>query len=105
MKKATKTKKAPAATGLLSQAIEKDGLVLTSGQIHLTPAGDLVKGSMIEKTKQVMSNLEAILEAAGLGFENVLKTTVYVTDMVWRNTESLTKYMLLILRNHFLLVK
>jgi 2-iminobutanoate/2-iminopropanoate deaminase len=81
MKKAVKTKKAPAAPGLLSQAIEQDGLIFTSGQIHLTTDGSLVKGSMAEKTKQVMSNLKAILKAAGLGFENVLKTTVYVTDM------------------------
>lgn len=79
--KAIKTKDAPSAPGLLSQATESDGLVITSGQIHLTPDGKLVGKTMEEKTKQVMSNLEAILKAAGLGFSNVLKATVYVTDM------------------------
>lgn len=79
--KAIKTKDAPSAPGLLSQATELDGLVITSGQIHLTPDGELVGKTMEEKTKQVMSNLEAILKAAGLSFSNVLKATVYVTDM------------------------
>lgn len=81
MIKAIKTKDAPSAPGLLSQATELDGLVITSGQIHLTPDGKLVGKNMEEKTKQVMSNLEAIIKAAGLSFSNVLKATVYVTDM------------------------
>lgn len=81
LKKEIKTTGAPAAPGLLSQAIKMDGLVFTSGQIHLTPKGKLVEGTIGEKTKQIMSNLEAILAAAGLDFANVLKVTVYVTDM------------------------
>lgn len=81
MKTAIKTSKAPVAPGLLSQATELDGLVITSGQIHLTPDGKLVEGTIEEKTKQVMSNLKEILAAAGLTFSDVLKVTVYVTDM------------------------
>lgn len=81
MKKAIETDKAPAAPDLLSQAIEVDGLVVTSGQIHLKPNGELVEGTMEEKTKQVMNNLKSILTAAGLTFADVIKTTVYVTDM------------------------
>ena len=81
MNKAIKTDGAPDAPGLLSQAIEADGLVITSGQIHLKPDGKLVEGTMGEKTEQVMRNLEAILKAAGLTFLSVVKTTVYVTDM------------------------
>jgi len=81
MKKEIKTTNAPAAPRLLSQAIEKDGLVFTSGQIHLTTDGKLVEGSMEEKTHQVMQNLKAILAAAELGFEDVLKVTVYIVNM------------------------
>lgn len=81
MKKAISTKDAPEAPGMLSQAIDVDGWVVTSGQIHLTPDGELVKGSMKERAEQVMKNLEAILNAAGLTFGHVLKATVYVTDM------------------------
>lgn len=81
MKKAIETTKAPAAPGLLSQATELDGLVITSGQIHLTPDGKLINGTIEEKTKQVMSNLKEILAAAGLTFADALKVTVYVTNM------------------------
>ena len=81
MKKEIKTTKAPAAPGLLSQATELDGLVITSGQIHLTPEGKLINGTIDEKTRQVMNNLKEILAAAGLSFADVLKVTVYVTDM------------------------
>jgi 2-iminobutanoate/2-iminopropanoate deaminase len=81
MKKEIKTAGAPAAPGLLSQAIEMDGLVITSGQIHLTPDGNLIDGSIEEKTRQVMNNLKEILAAAGLSFADVLKVTVYVTNM------------------------
>jgi len=81
MKKAVKTKDAPGVPGLLSQATELDGLVITSGQIHSTPQGKLVEGTMTAKTKQVMKNLQAILKAADIGFADVLKATVYVTDM------------------------
>lgn len=76
-----KTDKAPAAPGLLSQATEKNGVVITSGQIHLTTDGKLLEGTTTDKTKQVMTNLRHILEAAECTFNDVLKATVYVTDM------------------------
>ena len=76
-----KTSHAPSAPSILSQAMESDGLVITSGQIHTKPDGALVKGTMRDKTKQVMSNLQAILKAADCTFADVLKATVYVTDM------------------------
>lgn len=81
MRVAIKTTKAPAAPGLLSQATELDGLVITSGQIHLTPDGKLIEGTIEEKTHQVMNNLGEILAVVGLTFADALKVTVYVTNM------------------------
>jgi 2-iminobutanoate/2-iminopropanoate deaminase len=76
------TNNAPQAIGPYSQAIKHNGLVFVSGQIPLNPATmTLVEGSTGEQTKQVMSNLKAILEAAGSSFSNVLKTTVFLRDM------------------------
>jgi len=80
MKREIKTDEAPAAPNI-SQATELGGLVFTAGQIHLTPDGNLASGTMKEKTKQVMNNLKAIIDAAGFSFKHVLKVTVYVTDM------------------------
>jgi len=80
MKKEIKTSDAPSAPSI-SQAIELGGLVITSGQIHLTKDGKLVKGTMEARAKQVLDNLEAVLATAGLSFKDVLKVTVYVTDM------------------------
>lgn len=80
MKKQIKTTDAPAAPSI-SQATKLGGLVITSGQIHLAPEGKLVEGTMAERAKQVLNNLKAILGAAGLSFADVLKVTVYVTDM------------------------
>ncbi len=71
----------PASPKLLSQAVEVDGLVFTSGQIHMDTDFKLVGDTMEEKTKKVMDNLGEVLKAAGLTFENVIKATVYVTDM------------------------
>lgn len=81
MKKEIKTDKAPIASGLLSQGIADDGLIFTSGQIHQTPKGELLKGTAEEITHQVMQNLKAILEEGGVTFNDVLKATLYVTNM------------------------
>ncbi len=81
MNKKIETSKAPEATGPFSQAIDCGDFVFTAGQIHLTPEGKLLEGSIEEQTHQVMKNLKEVLSEAGLGFENVVKTTVYVTDM------------------------
>ena len=56
-------------------------LYFTSGQIHLTSEGKLLEGTIKEQTRQVMENLKALLEKEGLTFENVVKTTIYLTDM------------------------
>ena len=72
---------APSSPNLLSAAIEVDGLVFTSGQIHMDAEFKLVGDTMTEKVEKVMGNLKAVLEGAGLSFKNVVKATVYVTDM------------------------
>ena len=81
MKKQIQTFEAPQAPGLLSQAIDMDGFLFISGQIHKLPDGGLTGKTIEEKTKQVMTNLQAILSAADYTFADVLKVTVYVTDM------------------------
>lgn len=81
MKQKITTEKAPKAMGPYSQAIVSGGLVFTSGQIHLTPEGKLVEGTIEELTHQVMKNLQVVLEAAGTGFKDVIKATIYVTDL------------------------
>ena len=75
------TVKAPQATGPFSQAVSTEHLVFTSGQVYLTPEGKLLEGSIEEQIHQIMKNLQAILEEAGVSFSDVIKSTVYVTDM------------------------
>ena len=75
------TDKAPAAVGPYSQAIESDGLVFCSGQVALTTDGDLVSGTITEETRQALTNLGNVLEAAGASFGDVVKVTAYLTDM------------------------
>ena len=76
------TGEAPAAVGPYSQAVAAGGLVFISGQIGLSPAdGKLRPGGIKEQTRQALSNLEAIVKAAGLGLDNVVKTTVLLADM------------------------
>lgn len=81
MKTAISTPNAPSAPNYLSQAIEHDGLIFVSGQIHKLPDGGLVGETMAEKTTQVMHNIAAILRAANVSFDQVVKVTVYLTDM------------------------
>ncbi len=82
MKKVVSTSDAPKAIGPYSQAIETDGFIFVSGQIPLIPAtGELVDGSVEVQTARVLENLKAILEAAGSSLDNVVKTTVYITNM------------------------
>lgn len=74
MKKIIHTPKAPAPIGPYSQATMVGDVLYTSGQIALDPiTGNLIEGGVEEETKQVMKNLEAVLEAAGMTFENVFK--------------------------------
>ena len=81
MKTKIVTTGAPTATGPFSQAVVDGNLVYTSGQIYLTPEGKLLEGTIEEQIHQIMKNLQAILREAGVDFSNVLKTTIYVTDM------------------------
>jgi 2-iminobutanoate/2-iminopropanoate deaminase len=82
MKKVISTTKAPAAIGPYSQAIKVGNLVYTSGQIPIDPAtGSFVEGGIKEQTRQALTNVQAILEAAGLTMANVVKTTVFMADM------------------------
>jgi len=81
MKESIKTDKAPKATGPFSQAIVEGNHIFTSGQICLTPEGKMVEGTTEEQVKQIMENLKEILVGAGASFGNVVKTTIYVTDM------------------------
>jgi 2-iminobutanoate/2-iminopropanoate deaminase len=80
--KAISTTHAPGAIGPYSQAVRVSNLVFLSGQIPLDPAtGKIVGGGIAEQTTQVMANLAAVLESAGLTFANVAKTTIYLTDL------------------------
>jgi len=80
--KVVATDSAPKAIGPYSQAIVANGMVFVSGQIPIDPvSGNLVEETIAEQTKQVMSNLSAILESAGADFSKVVKTTVYLKDM------------------------
>jgi 2-iminobutanoate/2-iminopropanoate deaminase len=76
------TEEAPAAVGPYSQAVARNGLIYTAGQIGLHPqTGKLVAGGVQAQTRQALLNLQAILEAAGTGLDNVLKTTVFLQDI------------------------
>ena len=80
--KAIATDQAPAAIGPYSQAVQAGGLLFCSGQIPLDPAtGEIVAGDVAAQARQVMSNIAAMLTAAGVTFDDVVKTTIYLTDM------------------------
>jgi len=76
------TPDAPQAIGPYSQAVTTDGMVYTAGQIALDPkTGQVMGATAAQQTEQVMKNLAAILAAAGSSLDNVVKTTVYLTDL------------------------
>lgn len=76
------TNNAPAAIGPYSQAIFANGFLFSSGQIAINPqTGELVDGGITAQTKQVFANLVEVLKAAEMGFEDVVKTTVFLADM------------------------
>ena len=80
--KTIETKNAPAAIGPYSQAKVANGFVYASGQVPLDPAtGEVVGTTIEEQTEQIMKNIGAILEAAGVTYENVIKTTCFLADM------------------------
>ena len=82
MKKIINTPNGPAPIGPYSQAVQIDKLTFVSGQIAIDPqSGDMITGDLEAETHQVMKNIGAILEAAGLGFANVLKTSIFLKNM------------------------
>ena len=82
MKKVISTENAPKAIGPYSQAIEANGFIFISGQVPINPiSGKIVEGGIKEQTEQVLKNIGAILEKAGLDFKNVVKTTCLLSDM------------------------
>jgi 2-iminobutanoate/2-iminopropanoate deaminase len=82
VKEIVQTEHAPHAIGPYSQAVKANGLVFASGQIPIDPGtGQFVEGGIEEQTKQVLTNLAAVLDAAGSGLNRVVKTTVFLADM------------------------
>lgn len=82
MKTIIKTDKAPAAIGPYSQAVEANGIVFISGQIPIDPAtGKLIEGDIVMQTHQVLKNIGAILDAAGLTFKDVVKSTCLLANI------------------------
>jgi 2-iminobutanoate/2-iminopropanoate deaminase len=76
------TSSAPAPIGPYNQAVQSGNFLFISGQVCIDPAtGDLKNRDIAEETHQVMHNLKAILQAAGMSFSNVVKTTIFITDM------------------------
>jgi 2-iminobutanoate/2-iminopropanoate deaminase len=73
--------KAPAVVGAYSQAVAAGPFVFVSGQIALNPQGEMVQEDIVVQTVQVIENLQAVLEAAGLTLKDVVKTTVFLADM------------------------
>lgn len=82
MKKIIKTNKAPEPIGPYNQAILSGNTLYTSGQIAINPiTGELVLEDITSETTQVMENMKAVLEAAEMTFENVVKTSIFISDM------------------------
>ena len=82
MKKIIKTSKAPAPIGPYNQAVLSGNTLYTSGQIAIDPSsGELKNNSIKEETSLVMENMKAVLAAANMTFENVVKTSIFISDM------------------------
>jgi len=83
MKKIINTPNAPAPIGPYSQAVMTGDMLFISGQVALIPgSGELANADLTEETNQVMKNLQAILTEAGMDFSNVIKTTIFLSDML-----------------------
>lgn len=82
MTKIINSKHAPDPVGPYNQAVLKNGFLFTSGQIGINPAtGDLITDSIENETKQVMANVKEVLKAADMDFSNVIKATIFISDM------------------------
>ena len=75
------TPDAPSAIGAYSQAIKTNGLLYTSGQIALTPSGELIENDIKKQTRQVLSNLKAILDESKSSIEDVIKVSIFLDNM------------------------
>ncbi len=76
------TNKAPQAIGPYSQAVRFDNLLFVSGQIPIEPkSGEILKGNIKEQTKQILENLNSVLTAGGSSLNNVLRTTIFLTNL------------------------
>ena len=81
MKNPISTTSAPAAIGPYSQGVATTGLVFTSGQLGIDPATGAFVDGIVAQTRQSLTNVKAVLEAAGSGMDKVIKTTVFLKDM------------------------
>ncbi len=81
MKERISTEKAPAAVGPYSQGIAAGGFIFVSGQLPIGPDGELVTGDVKAAARQALDNVRAVLKAAGAGMNDVVKVTVYLTDI------------------------
>ena len=81
MKKVISTKDAPQAIGPYSQAIASNGFLFISGQLGVTPSGEFAGADVKSQAQRSLQNLQAILSEAGLSFENVVKTTIFLADI------------------------
>lgn len=82
MKKIISTSEAPAAIGSYSQAVRSGNFLFCSGQIPLDPkSGQMISGDIATQTRRVLDNIGAVLKAEGLPFENIVKTTIFLTDL------------------------
>jgi len=82
MKKIINTSNAPAPIGPYSQAVIVNGMLFASGQIAIDPStGNLVMDDIKAETKQVMENIRGVLNAAGMGFSHIIKTSIFLSDM------------------------
>ena len=81
MKKVISTKAAPQAIGPYSQAIAANGFLFISGQLGVTPSGEFAGADVKSQAQRSLQNLQAILSEAGLGFESVVKTTIFLADI------------------------
>lgn len=82
MKQIIETRNAPAPIGPYSQAVLANGFLYVSGQIAIDPASNqLITGTLEEETRQVLQNVEAILQEAGFSFSDVIKTSIFLSDM------------------------
>jgi 2-iminobutanoate/2-iminopropanoate deaminase len=86
-KKIIQTTEAPAPIGPYNQAVKANDFLFVSGQIAIDPAtGELMMADIETETRQVMANLKAILETAGIGFDHIVKTTIFLSDMALFST-------------------